>query len=491
MISGKTGQIEGRCDEVERRVLPMVTSGADLTLALVDNVVNLGYEDIPEEVVEITKTSILDSLGVILAASTAGAGCKEVVEIAKEAGGTEESTILAFGGKVPCWMAGFANGAMIHALDYDDIYYPALLHPSNTTFASALAIAERKGKVSGRELIAALALANELVCRLGLSISTPPAVEHKKQNWQIRQTLGIFGATAAAGKVLGFTRKQMINALGIASQQASGTREVSVSAGSILRGLYAAPVGLWGPLASLMVEKGVGGPATWLEGPKGLYKVYFDGLYNRDSILTNLGKTFEVANTGYKPWPSCGATHSNIDATLRLVKENDLRPEEVAEVTVSVGDSTKELFEPLEMRRKPPTAMDAKRSLPFILAWAIVKRQVVLANFTSAGLRSPEILEVAEKVTPRYDPALVGTFGLFPALVSIRTKSGHVHECRVNHPYGHPVNPISKEDLISKFRDCASFSVKPLPAESIVKVIEMVARLEEIDDVCLITELVS
>lgn len=470
----------------------MVTTAVDLTSALVDSVVNPGYDDIPPEVVETTKRSILDSLGVILAASTQGAGCQEVVEIIREAGGAAESTVLAFGFKAPCWMAGFANGAMIHALDYDDIFYPALLHPSNTTLASALAMAERKGKVSGKQIITALALANELVCRLGLSLSTPPGTEYQKQNWQIRQTLGVFGSTAAAGKILGFNREQMNSALGIASQQASGTREVSVSIGSILRGLYAAPVGLWGPLASLMVAKGITGPATWLEGAKGLYRVYFDGMYNRDAILANLGKTFEYAKTGYKPWPSCACTHSYVDATLRLVKENDMQPQEIAGVTATVGDAARQLFEPLEMRRNPPTTIDAKWSLPFTIACAIVKRRVALGNFTPDGIQDAGILEMARKVWPQYDPALRGSEGSYPpGLVSIKTKSGRVHEHCVDHPYGHFKNPMSREDIVSKFKDCASFSVKPPSPETLNRIVETVDRLEELDDISVLVKLVS
>lgn len=140
----------------------------DAAFAFAKNVVNVRYEDIPPEAIEVTKKDILDTLGVIVAGSTVP-GAKELVELVKEGGGKRESTIIAHGGKVPSWLAAFANGAMGHAADYDDLHEEAIVQAGTSVIPASFAIAERVGKIGGKELITAIALGIDMVCRLGLA----------------------------------------------------------------------------------------------------------------------------------------------------------------------------------------------------------------------------------------------------------------------------------------------------------------------------------
>ncbi len=141
----------------------------DITSIIARNIVNVEYKDLPLKTVEATKRDILDTLGVSLAASTRDPWCREVAEFVKEGGGKEEASIIAFGGKVPSWMAALANGALAHALDYDDIHDDAYVHAGVTTVIPAFAIAERMGRVSGKDFITAVTLGLDLSCRLGLA----------------------------------------------------------------------------------------------------------------------------------------------------------------------------------------------------------------------------------------------------------------------------------------------------------------------------------
>ena len=184
----------------------------DSSYALAKNIVNTKYEDLPAEVVEVTKNSILDTIGVILAASTLGEhGVKEIVELVKEGGGTEESTIFGFGGKAVSWMAAFANGAMAHQLDYDDTYDVRDVHPGAATVPAACAIAERRGGVTGKEFITAVALGADTVCRLTLPLTR----SQDEYPWHPTGIFGKFAAAAVAGKLLGLDETQMANALGL------------------------------------------------------------------------------------------------------------------------------------------------------------------------------------------------------------------------------------------------------------------------------------
>jgi len=177
------------------------------------------YEQLSPDAVRMTKSSILDTLGVTLAGSTIGAGCREIADMVKEDGGRPESSILGFGGRVPAPLAAFANGAMSHALDFDDIDDAAAVHPGVATVPAGFAMAERIGKVNGKEFITAICMGADLLLRLGYA-------GRKGQGgfkWLPGQIYGGFAATATCGKLLGLDEGALVDAFGIALMQASGS----------------------------------------------------------------------------------------------------------------------------------------------------------------------------------------------------------------------------------------------------------------------------
>jgi 2-methylcitrate dehydratase PrpD len=448
----------------------------DIAYALARNVVSVNYKDLPPEVVKVTKMSVLDTLGVIVAASGTVPGIPEMVELVKETGGREESTIVGFGGRVPAWMAAFVNAAMGHALDYDDLHHGAMLHPSSPAVTAGFAVAERIGAVTGSDFIAAVALGNDLACRLALSVPL-------KGTWHPTTVFGVFGAAATSGKLLGLDEEKMVDALGIAFCHAAGTMELREGVGSNLGGMRDAFPAKGGVLSALMVQKGIGGIKNSFEGRAGLFPVYFDGEYDREILISELGKQFEGANVGFKPWPSCGTTHIYIDATLQIVSEHDISPEDIEEITATVGDFAQRLFVPLEGRRRPVTTLDAKYSIPFTVATAAARRAVVIKDFLPEGIKDSASLEMAQKVVPKYDPAFTTIKGRPPGKIEIRTKQGKVYQKRLEVPYGHHTNPLGRQDIVNKFRDCALYSVSPLSSENVDRVIELTSRLETLEDV--------
>lgn len=448
----------------------------DVAYALARNVASVNYKDLPPEVVEVTKMSVLDTLGVIVAASGTVPGIAEMVELVKETGGREESTIVGFGGRVPAMMAAFVNGAMGHALDYDDLHHGAMVHPSSPAVTAGFAIAERIGGVTGSDFIAAVALGNDLACRLGLSVPL-------KGTWHPTTVFGVFGAAATSGKLLGLDEERMVDTLGIAFCHAAGTMELREGVGSNLGGIRDAFPAKGGVLSALMVQKGISGIKNSFEGRAGLFPVYFGGEYDRELLTAELGKRFEGASVGFKPWPSCGTSHIYIDATLQIVSEHNISPEDIEEITATVGDFAQRLFVPLEGRRRPATTLDAKYSIPFTVATAAARRNVVIKDFLPEGIKDPDSLKMAQKVVPSYDPAFTTIKGRPPGEIEIKTKQGKVYKKRLEVPYGHHTNPLGRQDIVKKFRDCAHYSVRPLPPENVDKVIELTSRLETVEDV--------
>ncbi len=462
----------------------------DLAHALAEHVAGAKYEDLPPSVIETTKTSILDTLGVMLAASTAGQGCKETVDLVKDAAGKQESTIMGFGGKVPCMMAAFANGSLAHAIDYDDVLENAQLHPSAATIPAAMAIAERAGRVDGRQFITAVAMGIDVISRMGLSITQGPLGPGSL--WNMTPTFSVFAASAACGRLLGLDSNGILNAFGIALHQAAGTVEIGYSVNATVRGLYNSFPARAGVTSALMAYKGIVGTRNVFEGKAGLFNVYFNGKYDPSQITADLGKKFPGSDVSFKAWPACRTTHQYIDGTLSLVREHDIRPEDIEVMTPVAHVRSRRLCEPLEERQNPETIMDAKFSIPFTMALAVLRRNVVIGDFTLQGLKDPAVLQLAQKVTPKLgDVSSKPGVVIPPATIVIKTKDGKEYSTQVGVAYGDPQKPLPRDVIIQKFRDCASYSARPLSPEQVERAIRMVSSLEEVEDVAKIVQVLS
>jgi 2-methylcitrate dehydratase PrpD len=287
-------------------------------------------------------------------------------------------------------------------------------------------------------------------------------------------------------------KDKIVDALGHAFFQASGTGQLRRGVGSNFGGMRDAFCNKAGVFAAILSQIGIKGIEESFEGEAGLFNAYFGGKYNRDYLIKDLGAKFEGANVGYKPWPACVTTHGYIDAALLLMKENIINPEEIKEITVFVGDPlSQNLCSPLEGRRKPRTMLDAKFSIPFTVATAIAKQEVVIQSFTMDGIRDPEVLKVAQKIMPRKEIPLKDISGRIPRIVEIIMKNGKTYSKRIEIPYGHPERPLSWTDIVLKFKDCLKYSAETIPDKDRDRVIEMISNLENQDDVGKIAELLS
>jgi 2-methylcitrate dehydratase PrpD len=258
--------------------------------------------------------------------------------------------------------------------------------------------------------------------------------------------------------------------------------------------MYPGFVGSAGIIAALLAQRGILGPWGTLESRYGLFNTYFRGRYDRGVVVDGIGRQFEMANLSFKPWPSCALSHQYIDATLRIVTEQNVQPEEIESINLAVGDVCRDLCEPIEKRRAPETTNDAKYNIPFAVAIAALKRNVVNRDFTPEALREPAVLAMAGKTSVTFDPELNRTGegnSLPPGRVKIRTRNNDVYTQRVDFPYGHHRNPMTVGDLIAKFRDCATFSGVTIPRENVERVVDRVMGLEEVKDVSIIPRLLS
>jgi 2-methylcitrate dehydratase PrpD len=307
------------------------------------------------------------------------------------------------------------------------------------------------------------------------------------QDWNLATVLGVFSATAAAGRVLSLTPRQMCHAFSIASMQSGGVAEVVTGLGSELGGLYAAFPARGAVTAALLAEKGTAGVGTLFEGRVGFLATYFGGRYDRDAILADLGTDFQGATTLYKPWPAIGTAHSHIHATIDVVVEHDLDVDEIAEFRVHAGDCHEILCAPEDARRAPANLLDARFSLPFLVAAAAVHRGLRAADLGADTLTDPRVLALARKVVTVRDPACDWKSELPNGRIVIVMRDGRRFDRVGADVPGSAAAPMTWDDLVRKFADCAAVAAVPPSAEAASRVQHLVRDLESVDDA---TELV-
>lgn len=452
---------------------------------LADFVVNTKYANIPQDVITVAKKSLLDTLGVILAANTLGEGCLEFVNMAKDWGREGKSTIIGFGVKTSPPMAAFANGSMAHALDFEEVHDSALVHPSAQSLPAALAVSESLGGVSGQEFIAAIVIGNEITTRLGMALSCNP-IEY---GWYIPPILGAIGATAAACKILDLSENQLLSAFSLTLCQSGCSAEIIYSPKSIIRAVRDAFPAFAAVTSALLSRKGVTGFNQPISGKGGFFKMFAHDNYIPARLIEGLGKNFFYANISLKPWPSCRGTHAYVQAALSVAEEYKLTPEEIKEICLVVNPQNMILCEPSESRKRPQTAIDAKFSLPFTVASALVYRKLDLDSFAPQRLHDEKVLKLAGRVTYQISTRIRPVEG---GLI-ISTNDGKTYSKYVYHNelYGSPNNPLSKEHLIAKFLMCSRYSFKKPSEETLMDIIDLVLNIEKVKNILSLTELLN
>ncbi len=450
------------------------------------------YEALPPDVVEVTRMQILDTLAVTVAGSTCSlAGeMSGLVDMVRDWGGKEESTILAFGGRVPAPNAAFVNAVSSVRLDFDDTLVTWInLHSSRAIVPTAFAMAERQGKINGKKLIAAVALGYDLACRI-------KQASGYNADSALRFTSNFFGAAATAGLILGLNDEQMKNALFLAFHQMSGAGSTGgggLGSGAGLKGLsngFAAKAGI---ISALLAEKRFTAEADFLDANNkyNYYQMFCGGAYLPWILTLDLGKVFAGSNTSLKEYPCCHGQHAAIEAALGLMKEHRLKPADVAEVTLRLSPVDYALANPPENKQNPQNIIETQFSLCWGVASAIVYGEVGIKNFSEEALRDKRVRGMARKVFGKVDMGMAREQGFPAAAVDIKTGDGKVFSRQVDHPFGTVGNPMHLADVVSKFRYCCGYSVYPIPPKNQDEVIAMIEGLEKVQDVGRITRLLG
>lgn len=415
--------------------------------------INLKYSDLPEEVVNEVKRYLYDSIG----CAYGGYHTKDVNilrDIYKDIAGKEEATVIGFGEKIPAVNATLVNSLMIRALDFNDIYWkedPS--HPSDI-IPAALAVGEMVD-ASMEDIITAIVLAYEFEQRLCLFAK--PGVRERK--WH-HATLTQFVSPIVAGKLLGLTEDQMVNAIGI-----NGCHNHTIgcpTAGKLtmMKNTVDPMAVQAGVFAALMAQKGYSGTEAVFEGKEGFMDCFGEG-WDEHALVGDLGKDFKIIECSMKAFPTEALSHTHLTATLKVIIGNDIDYKDIEEVTVTtIARACDILFDPHKYR--PESRETADHSLPYCLAAAIVDRHITTNSFTDEKIADPAIREVIDKIKGEASEEFEKLFpAKQPSRVVIKTKDGNTYEEYLEYPKGDPREPMTMDDLTVKFNSLSDELLTP------------------------------
>jgi 2-methylcitrate dehydratase len=451
-----------------------------ITRTISDWAAGVQYEDLPAEVVHEAKRFLMDSVGCAL-----GGAQQHDVHIAREVltetAGSGDCRVMVTGELWDPVSASLLNALMIRVMDYNDIYWkqdPS--HPSDL-IPAAMATAERAGG-SGRDLLVGIALAYEFEQRL-CEVSFPGV---REIGWH-HATLTAAAAPIAAARMLGLDAERMQHAIGISASRHCTTGSVTAGKLTMMKNTVDPLAVQSGVLAALLAERGYTGPEHVLDGKEGFSHV-FDSEWRFDILTDGLGEEWRILQCGMKFFPTEALTHAPISATLDLVLENDLAPEEVETVTIySLARAADILAD--HSKYDPRNKETADHSLPYVIAAAVAERQVTPVQFTDAKIMDPTIRAQLSKVKVIADPEIEAVFPeLQRVRVVITTTDGRELERRLDYPKGDPRNPLTDAEIAAKFAALAEGIATP---DDVERMRAAVNSTEECDDVReLMTELV-
>ena len=439
--------------------------------------VELEFEDLPSEVIEISKMCILDLVGVSLRASILEPS-KILVKYIKEIGGKKESTVMGYSFKTSCANAGLVNGAIGHTLQMDDGEMTSIGHLNCVIIPAALAVGEKEN-ISGKEFITSIVAGNEGSIRIGDAVNP----SHNRRGFSPNGTIGVFGAAISAGKILNLDNNAMTDAITSAAMQSAGLEQF-VHDGSMSTFLNTGHACQAGIQSALLAEKGFNGSHEILEGRKGFCRAYSDN-YTLKKIEEGLGEDYRILNIYFKFYPTCRYIHPATDAILNIVQEREIDPSEIKEVIIKTYPVVINTVD----NPNPTTEFAATLSMQYAISAAIVHKRSSPDEFYGNKMNKNEIKKLMSKIKLIDGSEELKKISEEPSgvILKLKMKNGEEIEEIVQKCKGDPGN-FTKDDLIRKFKE---LTLEVLEEKKIEKIINVIEKIENLKNIKKFAELLS
>lgn len=443
-------------------------------------IVETSFEDIPSDAVRVANEAVFDQVGVTLAGSVQQVG-KHILKYGRDASGPPESSVIGGGFKTAAAQAALLNGTTGHALDYDD--GAGWGHPSTVLLPPLLAIGEKVG-ASGRDVLEAYIVGFEVAYNL----SKGGRYNQMSRGINIVATFGTMGATAAAAKIIRLNEMQTVMALGIAGSMSSG---ICQNLGSMAKPLHGGLAARNGVMSALLANEGMSGTSDVFEGPVGWAHVMFgEGMFDTEKMVDGLDRPFGTQDLiALKRYPCCYGNHSMLDALLALIEESNLKYEDIARV--EIGNQSYQSA--VMMFGKPTTGLEAKFSILYNAAIAILEGTPRIEHFTDERVNDPKLQEAMEKVRvevlAKWDPRITKpelqakmASSLKVNPVTVYLNDGRILTKAVarDQLVGTQQRPWGEENIRRKFEENAALV---LPRTGVSQAIDIWRNIDQVGDI--------
>jgi 2-methylcitrate dehydratase PrpD len=431
------------------------------------------YDDFPDDVSDLAKRCLFDTMGAIIAGSFHSTTGRIAREIAAEHREEETATVAGPLMKRSASTAALANGMMAHALELDDGSKHATYHPGSSIVPTCLALGEETG-CSGKSMLEAIVAGYEVSLRIGTAVNP----SHYLRGFHPTGTVAVFGTAAAAGKLLGLNPVEMTSALGIAGSMAAGINQYELD-GSIVKHLHPGNAAKNGILAARLARKGFTGPEGVIEGRLGFCHCFADE-YDLEIIARGLGKDFEFLKIYFKPFCSCRYVHFGIEAVQNILGEHPLKPEDIDRITIRTHKNAKQGSDIPDYR----SVLHARLSLQYGIGSLIVRGSAGLKDYTEEAIKDERVREIARKITIEVDPEIQKVYpNPRSMIVEITDAKGNRYSSRVDHAKGSPENPMTEKELRAKFDDITGDVIDSKRRDEIAKAAAGAQNAERASDI--------
>lgn len=422
-------------------------------------------ERMPEHVREKARTCFMDWLAAV-ASGAAHPLAETYVKLARKLGGESGATIAARTETTSKAFAIFANAALGHITENDDGHRWSIMHPGDVVFPVVACLAPLTAEPAKYALEGAV-VGYEATIRLGVALGP----DHYA-TWHTTATAGVFGAAAAAAKIMELDADGIVNALGHAGTQSAGLWQFLEDGCVPAKPFHPAKACLSGYMAAVAASKGIPGAAHILEGSKGLLTALGKPPLP-EKFTEGLGAGYAIEEANFKGYPTCGQTHSMIDAMRAIRKKHAIKPEEISSIEARVYERAVQIAG----NANPQTLEEAKFSIPFCLAYFLLHGKIPFAGLTADDVFRPDIRALMDKTTLVVDPEMSAGFpDARPCTVTVNINTGQSFTAENRFRRGDPENPMSFDEIADKFRELAAETYTPAKAETVIASVRSMCR---------------
>jgi len=431
----------------------------------------LKFDDLPREVVERIKLSVLDSIGCCLFGATLP-WTRKVADLALAEGARPAASLIGMGTKTSVALAALVNGTGGHAFELDDIHKESIIHIGSLATPVAFAFAEDKEGTTGRDVITGMSAGYEVGARVGNAATMSLFF----RGFHPQGTSGAFAAAATAARMLGLDALRFQHALGIVGSQAGGL--MAAQEGAMVKRFHSGRAAQSGVYSALLAQAEFTGIPDVLEAAYGGYLSVYSDQPNASRLTAGLGSTWETLNVGYKPHASVTSIHTALDGLAEIMREHELEADDIEHVEAGLSPMT-HVHCAWEYKAQGVTA--AQMNLYYGLAVIALDGMAFTDQYREDRLKDPKILGFIERISARVDPEIDGMGAPFrhAARMKVRAKGGRSFEKLLLHRRGSPEHPLSPEDIEYKFRHVVSAC---LPRTAIDRVVKLAGSLDRLQD---------